>query len=325
MTSHAQTFEQTPAVGAIFLKAYAVTMRPYLMFVSGITGIAALSFIPVLETGRALSIALASFLSYGFGQALTDCFQTDTDSLSAPYRPLTRGVLGVKPVLFLSIAGLIGCVLIFSLYRPINLLLGLVGAIGLATYTPFKRRWWGGPLYNAWIVALLFSMAFLAGGGDITMLKSNLLTFAIAIVFFGYANFVLSGYFKDVEADRSTGYNTLPVVFGRAFSTWASHAFAFLTLVPVLMFVIQIHPVANPSALAFIIPGMVALLIGQARLPFVLADSQAYRAIVPILHSYLLFLSGIASLQKPVWGIPLGLFYAGFLCTMHCRPTKQQI
>ena len=37
---------------------------------------------------------------------------------------------------------------------------------------------------------------------------------ALLAVFFGYANFVLAGYFKDVDADRATGYHTLPVVFG---------------------------------------------------------------------------------------------------------------
>ena len=41
----------------------------------------------------AVLIGLAFFVSYGFGQALTDCFQTDTDALSAPYRPLVRGLV----------------------------------------------------------------------------------------------------------------------------------------------------------------------------------------------------------------------------------------
>jgi hypothetical protein len=49
-----------------FLRAYITTMRPYLMFVSGITGIAALSFVPTVSTGRAFLVASASFLSYGF-------------------------------------------------------------------------------------------------------------------------------------------------------------------------------------------------------------------------------------------------------------------
>ena len=37
----------------------------------------------------------------------------------------------------------------------------------------------------------------------------------MASVFCSYAVFVLLGYLKDVEADRATGYVTLPVRFGR--------------------------------------------------------------------------------------------------------------
>jgi 4-hydroxybenzoate polyprenyltransferase len=325
MTSYARTFEHTSATGTAFLKAYVVTMRPYLMFVSGITGIAALSIVPAIETGRVLSVALASFLSYGFGQALTDCFQTDTDSLSAPCRPLIQGIVTTKQVLTLSIAGLLGCVLIFSFYCPINLLLGLAGGIGLATYTPFKRLWWAGPFYNAWIVGVLFVIAFLAGGGDAATILSRKFMFAAAVVFFGYTNFVLSGYFKDIEADRFTGYNTFPVRFGRRFSSFACDVLALLTLAPVGLLIASTRSMTNLWSLVFIAPGTVALMFGQVRLHFIRSDSQAFRAIVPILHSYLLLLSGIALLEKPAWGIPLALFYAGFLFTMYCRPTERQI
>src|ERR1041384_2446013 len=73
-----------------FIHGYAVTMRPYLLFVSGITGLAGAAFSPAISAGALGGIAFASFFSYGFGQALTDCFQIDTDSISSPYRPLTQ-------------------------------------------------------------------------------------------------------------------------------------------------------------------------------------------------------------------------------------------
>ena len=38
------------------------------------------------------SAFVASFLAYGFGQALTDWFRRDTDRLSAPYRPLSGSI-----------------------------------------------------------------------------------------------------------------------------------------------------------------------------------------------------------------------------------------
>ncbi|MGB5289679.1 MAG: hypothetical protein WBN42_14415, partial [Ignavibacteriaceae bacterium] len=85
--------EQYPVLSLRFLKAYIITMRPYLMFVSGVTGIVGMSFAASRDPIKTSLIFIASFLSYGFGQALTDCFQIDTDSISSPYRPLTQGVV----------------------------------------------------------------------------------------------------------------------------------------------------------------------------------------------------------------------------------------
>ena len=85
-----------------FLRHYWITMRPYLLFVSGITGIVGLSFTPSLSIIATAVLFLTFFLSYGFGQALTDCFQIDTDTLSSPYRPLTQGRINKKDVLTVS-------------------------------------------------------------------------------------------------------------------------------------------------------------------------------------------------------------------------------
>nr|MCU0344831.1 UbiA family prenyltransferase [Ignavibacterium sp.] len=184
-----------------FLRDYFITMRPYLLFVSGITGICGMSFIAELSITKSIFIALASFLSYGFGQALTDCFQTDTDSISSPYRPLTQGRISKTQVLTVSIFGLVLCISVFTIYNPINLLLGFLSGIGLATYTYFKRKFWAGPFYNAWIVGVLFLMAFLSGS-DLESITGNYkLVYGLSAVFWGYANFVLVGYFKDIEAD----------------------------------------------------------------------------------------------------------------------------
>ncbi|HWU37082.1 MAG TPA: hypothetical protein VN203_05485, partial [Candidatus Acidoferrum sp.] len=113
-----------------FLQAYLVTMRPYLMVLSGTTGIAGLSLAPEVGLPRAGTIALASFLSYGFGQALTDCFQIDTDGISASYRPLTQGVISRGQVLGVSLAGLVLCVMAFAVSNAWNLLLGAIAAGG---------------------------------------------------------------------------------------------------------------------------------------------------------------------------------------------------
>ena len=153
-----------PAMG--FVRDYFVTMRPYLLFVSGITGLAGLAFAPHVPFPSLALLFAACFMSYGFGQALTDCSQLDTDSLSAPYRPMVRGTIRVRDVALVSLAGLIGVGVILIWHNRWNVVPVTLAIIGLATYTPLKRRWWGGPFYNAAIVGLLFLIGYLSGIGE---------------------------------------------------------------------------------------------------------------------------------------------------------------
>ncbi len=80
-----------------FWSALWTTVRPYLAFVSGGAALVGLAFSGA-PPARAAVAFVPLFLSYGFGQALTDCFQTDTDALSpivAVYDP--QGMLLLEP------------------------------------------------------------------------------------------------------------------------------------------------------------------------------------------------------------------------------------
>jgi len=315
--------------GGGFIGAYIITMRPYLLFVSGITGIAGLSFATGMSIGNNIAVSLASFLSYGFGQALTDCFQTDTDSISAPYRPLTQGIISKRAVLVASILGLALCVSVFVYFNPLNLMLGIISGTGLATYTYFKKRWWGGPFYNAWIVALLCIMAFETGSREGRLPISSALIWTISAVFFGYANFVLTGYFKDISADRATGYLTLPVVYGRKISAVVSDLFALLTVVSLAMAIkcsaADQSPFTLAASAAFGTAAVIHTVMAQIRVHKIRGDNDAYHAISPVVHGYILTLSSIACTQKPGWIVPLMLFYSGFILVLKFRPSKSQI
>ncbi|MGD0485177.1 MAG: UbiA family prenyltransferase, partial [Gemmatimonadales bacterium] len=209
-----------PVASAAFRRAYLVTMRPYLCFVSGAAGLVGLALAPAV-TARALGAAFAAlFLTYGLGQALTDVFQTDTDALSAPYRPLTHGAIRKGDVLVVSLTGLGLCGAVLGALNLWTLPLSALGVAGLASYSYFKRRWWAGPAWNAWVVALLPAIGYLCGGArPEALLRSGDVVPAALSVFFSYAVFVLLGYFKDVSADRATGYRTLPVVAGTRVAT----------------------------------------------------------------------------------------------------------
>ena len=313
-----------------FVKAYIVTMRPYLLFVSGITGIVGLSFAQSVSPLKAIFIFTASFLSYGFGQALTDCFQTDTDSISSPYRPLTRGIISKKQVLTISMLGLTFCISVFTYFNPLNLIFGIIAGIGLATYTPFKRRWWGGPFYNAWIVTVLCIMSFLYCIHDSAKVFSITFVYAMTTIFFGYANFVLTGYFKDITADRATGYHTLPVVYGRNVASIVSDCFSLVMCMASVFTFLKIdfssvHIVSLVLGIAFLAIGIYSAVLGQIRLHKITTDKDAHIAISPMLHSYLLLLSGISCGMKPEWSVFLILYYIGFVLVLNKRPVNQQI
>jgi 4-hydroxybenzoate polyprenyltransferase len=322
---YAHAFPRSGSATA-FMKAYVVTMRPYLLFVSGITGIAGISLVDAPETVRIVLVGAASFLSYGFGQALTDCFQIDTDSLSSPYRPLTQGLISRGSVLITSLVGLTGCVAIFSFYHPLNLVLGAGAAVGLATYTPMKRLWYAGPFYNAWIVVVLCLMAFLASGGEIARLPLTVMLGLAGAVFFGYANFVLTGYFKDISADRATGYRTLPVVHGRRISARVSDLLALCAVGSALI------ASRRMSSSQPLLPGMLLLgagivfsAVAQWRLRSVSEDRTAHRAIAPVLDGYILMLSGLASLQHPAWSAGLLLYSMLYRVVLKIRPAQDQL
>ncbi len=310
-----------------FARAYVTTMRPYLLFVSGITALVGLALTgsSSLIDPRVLIIFPAGFLSYGFGQALTDCFQRDTDSLSSPYRPLTRGAVSVGHVLAVSLTGLVLCVLAFGSYNPLNFIYGAASGIGLATYTWFKRRWWGGPFYNSWIVALLCFMAYSTGSPAI--MPADIIWPMAAVhgmIFFGYANFVLSGYFKDIEADRATGYITFPVKFGRSASALVSDVFAVIQwLCGAAVFFFWLSPHIVPLVL-FILASVIAAY-AQIRLHGVRSDTEAYKAISPVVLAYIILGGAIVSGFKPEWSFFVLIYIILYLLVVSKRPEKDQL
>lgn len=310
-------------------KGYWITMRPYLLFVSGVTGIAGLSFAPQLSLPETAILFLVFFFSYGFGQALTDCFQTDTDAISSPYRPLVQGEISKIHVLVVSLICLSACGIILGLFSIVSLLLAMLCTFGLSTYTFFKRRWWGGPFYNGWIVAVLFLIGYYSGLKNSSVNFTSQILVTLVSVLFGYANFVLVGYYKDVTADRKTGYNTFVVVFGRKAAAIVSDIFALVFVVcGIVGFVLS----ANVNDTILLLLSVTCLLTAvitsaytQVQLHKVTNDTDAHRAVSPSVHTYILMFCAIASINKPEWMLAMILFYLGFVITLNMRPEKSQI
>ncbi len=314
-----------------FWRAYLVTARPYLCFVSGAAGLAGLAA-GASPSASALRLALGflpCFVAYGLGQALTDVYQTDTDALSAPYRPLVRGELGEREVLAVSLGGLALCGLLLAALCPWNLVLACLGVAGLLAYTPLKRRFWAGPAWNSWIVALVAAMGLLSARPSVTeALASALVAPLLASVFFSYAVFVLLGYLKDVEADRATGYETLPVRFGRRATVAASALSALAGVLASALLLREHAPLAGPRAAlgaALWLAGLGSLVLAHARALRVARDADAHPAIACSARGFVLLHAGEAALLRGSL-VELALALAlGFELALARRPERSQI
>lgn len=311
-----------------FARGYVRTMRPHLLWVSGITGLTGLSLVSGVSASDAIVLGLVFFASYGFGQALTDCFQLDTDTLAAPDRPLVQGTLRRRDVLTVSATALAACGAVVARYHPANLVLAPLAVLGLAVYTWFKRRWWGGPPWNAAIVVVLLLVGYASGVGaaGARMTWDASLVGAVVTSFFGYANFVLAGYLKDLSADRATAYRTFPVVFGWGPTRVASHAIASIAALAAIVTVAgPVPPTVLAPSFAFVAAGVLATVVGQWRLAGVHSELVAHRAIVPTVHAYVLLLSGIAARHEPQWAPVLAASYVFFTVLMRRRPSLGQV
>lgn len=317
-----------PARGG-FARAYWTTMRPYLLPVSGASGLVGLATIEDLSALRLVAATAVFWVAYGLGQALTDVSQTDTDAISAPYRPLVRGELRPADVLAVTSVGLAAGMLTLLAMNPWTVLLAVLSVAGLATYTPMKRRFWAGPAHNAWIVALLPAMGALCGGRSLAgLLRSSMVWFVMASVFFSYATFVLLGYLKDVEADRATGYDTLPVRYGRRATVAVSGAcvpLALLASVAAIWTGSGARSVAWDVGAAGWIAAALMLVLAHLRALDATRDELAHPAIAACVRGYVGLHLAEAVLLRPALCLPALALYGGFELALVNRPCKEQV
>jgi 4-hydroxybenzoate polyprenyltransferase len=309
-----------------FLRAYLVQMRPYLLFISGVGGAAGMALAKPTATNMTDYIIafFPFFFGYGFGQALTDCFQTDTDKLSAPYRPLSNGSLTIPQVKYVSLAGLFLSALIYIYYNTFTVPICLLVVFGLASYSFVKRRYTViAPFYNAWVVGLLPLLGWLVISGTDDINDVPLEAWRICgLSFFSYANFVLVGYLKDISADRQTGYLTFPVRYGWNKTIMVASLIALCTLI--------LFWTTAPAGFYSIFAGIVASLIiinGLIR-AFTLHiknEETALLSIVATVRSYIIFMLAVILDAHPgmiTWSI---IFYLVFEYVLHQRTSKFQV
>jgi 4-hydroxybenzoate polyprenyltransferase len=313
-----------------FGKGYGESIRPHLLFVSGITGIAGLSFAPQLGATKTIALFVVFFFLYGFAQAFINGFRMDRDEPSSSLGSPAEKRIAKRDILIISLLNLLLGGIILGYFAVSSLLLILLCVVGLLTYTFFKRRWWGGPFYNGWIVGVLFLIGYNSGLGATGMILSDPISFALVSVIFGYMNVVLIGYFQDVTADGDTGYNTLPVAIGREFSAVLSDMFAIVFLLTgaasFLLCMQRDNTLTQTVAgTVFLFASVVASVRAQIQLHNVESDEQAAGAISSSVHTYMLMLSAVCSANKPDWIAGLILLYGGFIAASAFRTKRVRV
>lgn len=316
-----------PVYSLKFFKALLILMRPYLLFISGIAGLSGMAIATKENIPACLFLMafLPFFLSYGFSQCLTDCFQIDTDSISAPYRPLVKGEVSPRTVGIISVLTLVILSSLIIYLNPYNIIWCVISIIGLITYTHFKREYWyAGPLYNGWIVMLLPVIGFMAisGGGYSTLKNINLINLC-GLSLFSYTNFVLIGYLKDITADRETGYKTFPVIFGWNKTVFVGDILAILGA----FFCYRLVGHHNPkSFIVFLIASAVAVS-GQVAAHFTRnkAEENAAYPIISTVRAFILWHLACVIHFRPGWMIFGIIFYLVFELVLFNRPAREQI
>jgi 4-hydroxybenzoate polyprenyltransferase len=316
-----------------FLKAYWITLRPYLFFVSGASGLLGLAIIKDADifSLKWSVIFLISFVSYGLGQALTDCTQLDTDSLSSPYRPLVKGVITPRQVALVSSFFLISGAILLFVFNKITLVLTAIMIFGVSTYTFFKRRFWGGPPWNSWIVGLLPLLTYTAEDASHSLVKiPEELMWLMGSVFFSYSIFVIVGYYKDISADRSSGYQTVVVRFGWKKSIFISLAATIGTLL--CSFIAIYSYMANELSIPQIIAGLQwffgILYLFYLHYQLYKMPEDENSAYVPIANSvrgFVLLHCGEASFMDHRLALFTLLFWSVFELFMKIRPERSQV
>ncbi len=309
-------------VDARYWRALWTTFRPYLTFVSGAAAAVGLAF-GSTTTARTLAVFLPLFLSYGFGQALTDCFQTDTDALSSPYRPLVRGVLSPAQVLVASGAGLTASAVLLSWINPAIVVPATLAVAGLLAYTPLKRTWWGGPPCNAVVVALLPVMGRMADGSGASAALADPAWAAIAAVLLGYADFVVIGYLKDVSADRATGYRTFPVVFGWRAAVLYGDLLAAGSGAAVAYALRSVD--ATWPAWAALLGSLAVSARGHVVAHQTRDERAAHLAIVDVVRALVLACGAVVIGVRPSWSLAAVAFYGTFELAILARPERTQV
>ena len=161
-------------------------------------------------------------------------------------------------------------------------------------------------------------------------METGILILIMISTFFSYANFVLMGYFKDISADRASGYNTFIVAFGWKKAAIASDIFALISVVATgwgIYLVLATETVLSWKwgSLLVYAASVVVLIVAQKGIHVIRDENLAFRPIAFVVRGFILLRLAEIVVLKPSWIVPALLFYGAYEWMLKKRPEKRQV
>jgi geranylgeranylglycerol-phosphate geranylgeranyltransferase len=207
--------------------AHLQTWRPYTLPYPGLVGLAG----GVLRgERRVLPLAIAGLavtLGWLGGHYLGDWFDRDLDAVAKPQRPIPSGRIRLGEALGAGIVCAVLFILLALLVRPVAAVAAVLVVIGTVVYSAFaKARGLIGNLVRGSLTGMAFAVGMLMAGSA----KVSLVLVALALTLHDVAS-NLTGTLRDVEYDRTGGYETFPVRHGIRLAVIVALAFWTVSVV----------------------------------------------------------------------------------------------
>lgn len=260
------------------------------------------------EIWKLLPAIVLPLLGYSAGQIINDYIDRHSDELNAPHRPIPSK--RITPQEALSSAALIYGIFVFASFS-INFYAGLITitALILAASYSFLKKY--GILANMIFPVIMSLIAPYASIVTTDMIPPVVVLIAITIFFYDFGMNII-GTFKDIEGDKATGVNTLPVRVGPFKAAVIVAEVSLISLI--FAFVPYLLGYLNPDYL--IILGIVLIFTLKSRISLLNdpTPSTGYKALkdsrIGLIILYTSFIAGVHPL------IPSLLLVVGFIAVL---------
>jgi 4-hydroxybenzoate polyprenyltransferase len=132
------------------------------------------------------------------------------------------------------------------------------------------------------------------------------------------------GYFKDISADKETGYRTFPVVFGwlptAVYSDLTAISAAFLT-----GWAMHSTDTLNIFGVGIFVAALVINVYAQIKIHQTRDEKKAHGPIANVVRSFILYCAAIVVTLKIDWMVFIVVFYFLFELALKFRPEKTQV